>query len=257
MTQPIVLIVAMESERHHLDSLLPGWEDVESATWLTRQNGNLICITSGIGMSLAAAATEYAISTYSPAAVLNFGCAGAHDREFFPGDVVIGDRIVHHGQLRFAPDGTIVPIDQGFQVAGEDTRASHLETDLVLLEALRKTSGEVNLPAWPEDIRLEGQPDRAPVVRIGTVSSGDIWLQDTALMDAAHERTGSLCEDMEAAAIAQICAIHNVPFATVKDISNSEFHEATTFEGATSSLPSDEVGRRAAMIVANFLNSVQ
>lgn len=253
MSSPIVLVIAMESERRHLDNLLPGWERVDSATWPTLRNGDVICITCGIGMTLAAAATEYAISTYAPTLILNYGCAGAHTRDLYPGDVVIGDRLVHQGRMRFTPERTIVPMDQSFTVPGERDGVDHLETDRSLAAVINETAIGIDLPAWPYALRTTNQPDRAPEIRFGTVSSGDIWLQDANLIDANHARTGSLCEDMESAAIAQICALHGMPYLTVKDISNSEFHAATRFEGTSSALPSQEVGLRAAMLIAGLI----
>lgn len=255
MTKPIVLIIAMESERRHLDTLLPGWEPVESV-WPTVRNGNLICITCGVGLTLAAAATEHAISSYEPVAVLNYGCTGAHVRDIYPGDVVIGNRLVHHGRLRFPPNRSIEPMSVGFHIPGEIEPTELLATDRELLELANEVAQEIDLPDWPRELRVENQPDRAPEVRIGTVSSGDIWMQNPELIDAGHERTGSLCEDMEAAAIGLIAAVHQVPFLTIKDISNSEFHEVTVF-GTGTALPFEEVGRRAVMLVAEVIQRLQ
>jgi nucleoside phosphorylase len=78
------------------------------------------------------------------------------------------------------------------------------------------------------------------------VASADIWTQFHERIDNLHARHGSLCEDMEAAAIAQVCARHGVPFMTVKDISNNEFHALTDLEGDISVLSAEEIGRRAA-----------
>lgn len=250
MTVRIALIIAMESERVHLDSLMPDWKPVEHPVWPTLRNQDVVCITSGIGMVSAAAATEHAISTYQPSMVMNFGCVGSHHRELFPGDVVIGDRMIHQGRMRFAPDGTIIPFAVGFHVPGEIEQVTDVSTDQTLRTLAEEAATEIALPDWPEDDRLPAQPVRSPLVRTGTVSSGDIWLQNPELIDAAHARTGSLCEDMEAAGIAQICTLYGLPFLTVKDISNSEFHQVTEFEGTTSALPSHELGLRSAMIVS-------
>ncbi len=257
MDSTIVIIVAMESERRHLDTLMPGWEPVESGPWRTLRNGEVVCVVSGIGMISAAAATEHAIGTYNPAAVLNYGCAGAHVRGLYPGDVVIGDVLVHQGRMRFVNDGSIVPLDIGFTVPGEDEPVARLTSDPALLQVASDVVAYTSLPHWPQEHRLVNQPVRAPRVHTGTVSSGDIWLQDANRIDAGHDRTGSLCEDMEAASIAQICAMHHVPFLTVKDISNSEFHAATVFEGTSSALPSAEVGLRAAMVIAGVIERLR
>lgn len=256
MTVKVAIIVAMESERRHLDVLMPGWEAMEHAVWPTLRNGNVICVTCGIGMVSAAAATEYAISAWSPDVVLNFGCAGAHHPDLFPGDVVIGDRLVHQGRMRFAPDSEIIPLAHGFYVPGEAQQVTEVATDIRLRTLAELVASRLELPAWPLEVRLPAQIDRSPLVRTGTVSSGDIWLQSPLQIAANHGRTGSLCEDMEAASIAQICALHKRPFLTVKDISNSELHEATVFEESTSALHADELGMRAATIIAGVIEEL-
>ena len=257
MSVSVVLIIAMESERVHLDALMPGWQPVEHSVWPTLRNSDVVCITSGIGMVSAAAATEHAVSTYNPTIIMNFGCAGAHHPELFPGDVVIGDRLIHQGRMRFAPDGEIIPLSVGFHVPGEETQVTEISTDLVLRKLAQEVSASLRFTAWPELARLQAQTDRAPIVRTGTVSSGDIWLQSAERIDAANARAGSLCEDMEAASIAQICTLHGVPFLTVKDISNSELHEATVFDESTSALHADELGMRAAMVIVSVIENLR
>ena len=71
-----------------------------------------------------------------------------------------------------------------------------------------------------------------------------------------HGRHGTLCEDMEAAAIAQICARHGVPFMTVKDVSNNEYHVLTELVGEIDVLPAEEVGRRSAELVLRALERI-
>lgn len=257
MTVSIAIIVAMESERRHLDSLMPGWEPVGHAVWPTQRKDDVICVTSGIGMVSAAAATEHVINEYKPTMIMNFGCAGAHHEELFPGDVVIGDRLIHQGRMRFAPNGEIIPLEVGFDVPGESNQVTDVSTDTTLRKMAEDVAGALTLTAWPESARLPAQSDRTPLIKTGTVSSGDIWLQDETAINGAHERTGSLCEDMEAASIAQICALHGVPFLTVKDISNSELHESTVFDESTSALHADELGMRAATVVVGVIEKLR
>lgn len=257
MKPRFALIIAMESERRHLDTLLPGWEPVADSVWPTLRNDDVICITCGIGMVSAAAATEHAIQTYQPEVVLNYGCAGAHHPELFLGDVVIGDRLVHQGRMRFAPDGTRVPLTIGFQVPGETEKVTDVSSDATLVAMANALVSELDLPIWPAEARLPKQPERAPLVRTGTVSSGDIWLQNPEMIHAANALTGSLCEDMEAASIAQICTLHAVPFLSVKDISNSELQESTMFEGSSSVLHSEELGMRAAMVITKLIEELR
>lgn len=257
MTTNIVIIVAMESERIHLDALMPGWVPLDDTVWPTLRNGDVICITCGIGMVLAAAATQHAISTYGPSLILNYGCAGAHHRELYPGDVVIGDRLIHQGRMRFAADGEIIARADGFDVPGAADHFTGLSTDPVLRKLAEEVSNATLFPRWPREIRLKNQPERDPVVRTGTVSSADIWLQSETMIDHRNQLTGSLCEDMEAASIAQICALYDLPFLTVKDISNSELHEKTVFDEQTWVEHAQDLGLRAAMVVVGVINQLR
>src|SRR5205085_6623667 len=70
---------------------------------------------------------------------------------------------------------------------------------------------------WPEAV-----PHRPPQLIVGTVASADRWNRTSARIEALVRLHDSHCEDMEAGAIALICASHDVPFLTVKDISNNE-----------------------------------
>lgn len=131
---PIVLIVAMESERTHLEQLIPGWEHGMEGVWPTMKtvyrDTPIIAIRCGIGMVAAAAATEYAITMWQPRCVLNFGCAGAHTREVLPGDLIIGTSLVSHGRMRMTADMGIVPMDIPFAVAGEPEQFTALNCEV-------------------------------------------------------------------------------------------------------------------------------
>ena len=61
---------------------------------------------------------------------------------------------------------------------------------------------------------------------------------------------------MEAAAIAQVCGRHGVPFMTVKDISNNEFHALTDLEGDIEVLPANEIGRRAVALLLRAIDHI-
>jgi adenosylhomocysteine nucleosidase len=260
-TSPIVMVVAMESERIHLESLIAGWTHTTEGVWPTMRvvyrDVPLIVLRSGIGMVAAAAATEFAITTWDPRCILNFGCAGAHTREILPGDVVIGTSLVSHGRMRMSADAGIVPMDIPFTVAGEPEPQSDLACSPDLVGLAQEAAAETPLEMWPEPYRFPAHPeDGAVQVHEGVVSSADVWLQDPAWLDATHQRTGSLCEDMEATAIGQIAALHGVPFLTIKDISNNEFLVSSVFEGTESALPLSEVGKRAAVLTVATLDRI-
>ena len=58
-------------------------------------------------------------------------------------------------------------------------------------------------------------------------ASADRWNRSPARIEGLVRLHDSHCEDMEAAALALVCASHDVPFLTVKDISNNDLLRAT------------------------------
>jgi futalosine hydrolase len=58
------------------------------------------------------------------------------------------------------------------------------------------------------------------VTRTGPFLTLSIITGVQALGDELHERFGALCESMEGAAAAHVCALHDVPFLEVRGISN-------------------------------------
>ena len=58
----------------------------------------------------------------------------------------------------------------------------------------------------------------------GTIGSGDVWNNELDRIAWLYENWGTMTEEMEAAASAQICAAYGVPFLTVRILSNTAVH---------------------------------
>ncbi len=249
--EPIAIVVAMDSELVHFYKLAPVEREEQDGIWrdwFTTINGLPIVITKcGIGMVAAAAATERVINRHNPSAVLNFGCTGAHRRDIMPGDIVIGDRVIHHGRYHLLASGEEHYTGLSYFVGDEKVEAAELTADPAWLTAATNAASmyaPLDWPreaGWPADVSF-----RSPIIHTGTVVSADIWTQQHDRLDILHSRHESLCEDMEAAAINQIAAMHGVPFLTIKDISNNEYYRATDIAGEMEDFPFDEAGKRAA-----------
>jgi adenosylhomocysteine nucleosidase len=257
---PIGLVVAMEAELIHTLRQHPPTKTEQHGVWrfhhLEVGNQPVIAVRSGMGLINAAAATERLIAQFAPRIVLNYGCSGAHLREIMPGDLVIGQRVVHHSAVQILKDGTERYAGFGYEVAGERMDAAELATDAGLLAAAESLSKHFCAEDWPADLFWpRGVQRRSPKVHRGVVASADIWTQAIERLDTLHSRHQSLCEDMEAAAIAQICALHAVPFFTVKDISNNEYLQASDIEGFTD-FPYEEIGKRAAAFVSKLIEEL-
>jgi adenosylhomocysteine nucleosidase len=239
----------MESEAVHLRNRLTEQHEAQLAVW-RRTRGRLDgvpveLLVCGIGLVSAAAATGALLSATAvkPRAVINYGCAGAHRDDIALGDVVIGTRTAYVTSMIILPDGS-----ERHQIFAHGARdyadGAALPSDPQLLMLAIQAASELVLPAWPGAAR-------PPRVYQGTIASCDLWTQHVERIRAMHGLHGSLCDEMEAAAIAQVCATFGVPFLPLKDISDNQLVAATPLtEHGTISLDHirDDLGRRAALL---------
>jgi adenosylhomocysteine nucleosidase len=254
---PIGLVVAMEAELIHTLRAFPPTRTDQRDVWqfhhLAVHGAPVVAVRSGMGLINAAAGTERLIADYRPRVVLNYGCSGAHRPEIMPGDVVIGKRVVHHSAMQILRDGSERYAGFGYEVAGERMDAAELASDIELVSLAGAAAEQAELESWPADLAWPTDtPRREVAVHHGVVASADIWTQHVQRLNVLHDRHASLCEDMEAAAIAQVCALHGVPFLTIKDISNNEYHHASDLDEFTD-FPVAEIGKRAAALVAQTI----
>ncbi len=256
----IGLVVAMEAELVHTLTEYPPTTTDARDVWqfhhLKIAGHDVVAVKSAMGLINAAAATERLIAEYSPRILLNYGCSGAHRREIMPGDVVIGERVVHHSAMQVLKDGSERYAGFGYFVAGERMDAAELASDPDLVNLAKEVAATTAIEGWPGNLFWPRSTRRRdPVVHTGVVASADIWTQATDRLDILHGRHQSLCEDMEAAAIAQICALHGTRFLTIKDISNNEYLQASDLDGFTD-FPVAEIGKRAATLTAAVIASL-
>jgi nucleoside phosphorylase len=230
--RPVGIVVPMEGELAPYARLLEDLHPREGAgpweMFAARAGPRPVALVlSGPGPVNAAAATERLIAACAPAAVLHGGSAGAHDRDLLPGDLVVGARYVilttptvregrrarglHPSLLRFRRDGTLVYVDHLTADAALLARARHLaERELAAMEPW-------DGPGWPA--ATPSRPGRAVT---GTIGSADSWTVAADELHALHADHGAACEDMESAYVAQVCALHGVPFLAVRAISDNE-----------------------------------
>jgi adenosylhomocysteine nucleosidase len=251
----LLLVTAMPSEARHALELSAETVKDQLGPWpvwsLQIEGRNVRLLLTGIGMVNAGAALARALGETSPSAIVNYGCAGAHQRSIHPGDVVIGDRYIHHRAVTILPTGderySGVPVDPN----DVSRFVSSFDADSALFESAVHSAEELQLEDWP------GQPvgTRTPAVLTGAITSADTWTQSTDHIERIHSEHETLCEDMEAAALAQVAFMHGIPFLAIKDISNNEFHAQTDHGDSGPSLKHVEleVGRRAFALVREMI----
>lgn len=254
----LAIVVAMPGEMAHVETLLGDHDARRDGTAMygprrydrvTLGALPIVLTTSGIGMVAAAATTEAVIARYAPRAVLNYGCTGAHRDDILLGDVVVGTACVAYDSGRLRPGAVFEHTAAHLYRNGAETRVDAFPANPALLAVAEAVAGSYTWrpEPWPQQHWPVGVPYRAPRVFFGPVGSADRFTQDVDALRALHAHHATLCEDMEAAAIAHVCALHDVPFLTVKDISNNEFHTVSTFgEDGTFALLAPEIGKRAA-----------
>lgn len=260
---PIAVICALADELMHLrEALPPGREEWrgDRCVWHTDLDGVPILLAlCGIGMMAAAAVAESVIGHYAPSAVLNFGCTGAHRPDLLPGDMVIGERVVAYQNIVEGPDGSERFTSMKYLRRNVQEKALFLKADPTLLErAIRvaETLDGLHEPwpkgaGWPVDVE-----HRHPRLIVGTVASADRWNRSSTSIESLVRLHDTHCEDMEAAAIAMTCASHDVPFLSVKDISNNELVE-TSIEGPEwLTLTAGQLGRRAGNVVLGIMRDL-
>lgn len=242
----------MESEAVHLRDRLDDVEEEPLHVW-RRTTGRIgptpvEIVVCGIGLINAAAATSALCIGQRPRAIVNYGCSGAHRNDIDCGDVVLASRVVHHSALIYQSDGQEKYQGFRYDVNGETLLTEALAPDPGLLELASNAAGRTPLPAWPG-------VEHEPVIHVGAVGSADIWTQHGERIQTLHKLHGSLCEEMEAAAIGQVAAIFGVPFLAVKDISNNELQRVTDLGNDWGTLHDvqGELGLRAALVVETTL----
>ena len=211
-------------------------------------------------MVSAAAATQATLLQYAPRAILNYGCVGAHRLELLPGDLVVGEHVVAYDNYREDRDGSLEYHGMYFLADGQQHRVASLACDAALLQVARETAaalGDAHEP-WPVELGWPASvAHRSPRVVFGTVASADRWNRSPASIAALVTRHDSVCEDMEAAAIGLVCASHDVPFLTIKDISNNELLRATSSGTALlDEIGSGQIARRAAALTLAVIRAL-
>lgn len=157
-------------------------------------SGNLVCALSGIGKVNAAVTAERMIADEKPGCIISLGVAGTFVEGINEGDFVIASKTAYHDV--WCGEGCAPGQVQGLPL--------FFESDNVLLKAAVKAVG---------------------AARVGLICSGDQFYISRE-EDERQKKLfpGTLAVDMEAAAVAQVCFLHDIPFLAVKIISDNHLH---------------------------------
>lgn len=217
-------------------------------------------IVSYIGPANAAAATERLITLDDrPQTILHGGAAGAINNALMPGDIVLGSEVktvcsreilevrrsllLSASSIRYLKNKEAVHADS--LLADEVLLKRACRIALQLCDSLDPWSG----PGWPATI-----PKRKAQATLGALGSQDGWTKSKAELNFLATTFGVETEDMESAYVAQIAAMHDIPFLGVRVVSNNE-HIGTLAKAEI--LPAIGLAaERAAMVICSLVEDL-
>ena len=195
------IITAMSEEHAQIAALLEQREDilVDGRTYTTGKlaHHEIVLMQCGIGKVNAAVGATQLIARFAPEAIINSGCAGGIDAKLGVMDVVVGAETTYHDV--WCGEGNLYGQVQGLP--------ARFDADARLLAVAR---------ALADDPAVE-----TPVC-CGLTCTGDKFITDPAELKAVLGAfPEALAVDMESAAIAHACHLHNVPFLSFRVISDT------------------------------------
>jgi len=167
----------------------------------------VVIVCCGVGKVNAAICAQSLIAQLGAEAVINTGSAGGLDPRLSVLDMVVSTDAVQHDV-----DATYFGYAPG-QVPGSDS--PFYAADPILRKIALSAFARVSASSGSHPAMIEGR-----------VASGDLFVSS----DAARARIASAfapaCVEMEGAAIAQVCAVHGVPFVILRSVSDLAGNDA-------------------------------
>lgn len=167
---------------------------------------------SGMGKTNAAHAATILVRDYSPGLLINFGAGGAYPFTGLSlGDIMVAEAEIYGDEGVLDSDGFHGTEYMGIPVLRKGGKEYYNEFALD-----KRVAGEVVRTIGGAFEKLSGAPTvvSGKFVTLSTctgTAERAAWLQNT---------WGAICENMEGAAIAHICALYKIPFVEIRGVSN-------------------------------------
>lgn len=155
----------------------------------------VVCMT-GVGKVNAAVCTQILIDTFGVEAVIFTGVAGALDPQLEIGDLVVSSECMQSDM-----DVTALGFPLG-TIPYQET--SIFKADARLVELAMQSCERLF-------------PGKA---KLGRVLSADKFITNREEVSHLHQELGGLCTEMEGAALAQVCAMNDVPYVVIRSMSD-------------------------------------
>lgn len=197
----IGIVVAMDEEMQEILKLMESTEtkQVYDLKFIIGKikSKNCVIVKSGVGKVNAARTTQILIDNFELEFVINTGVAGAINHLLNIGDVVIAKHVVQHDF-----DITAFGHSKGYITGVGEKIISNRE----LVEEFEKM--------------LKNIEERIYNIKIGIVASGDIFCTQIDMKNKINAKFNADVVDMECASVGQVCYLDNIPFISVRCISD-------------------------------------
>lgn len=194
------IIAAMNEEIETIEKLMEdiSIEEIYELKFIVGKinNRDIVLVKCGVGKVNAARTTQMLIDNFDIGYVINVGTAGGLKEEIEIGDVVIAEKLV---QYDF--DISSFGHEKGYIT---DT-GKYFNCDENLINKSKETIDSIN-----KDFN----------VFMGTIATGDVFVQDLEVKDRIKKEFNAECVEMEGAAIAQVCFLDKIPFIVIRSISD-------------------------------------
>lgn len=193
----IGIIVAMTSEFDFVAEILQNRQESSINGFCfvsgTLEDKNIILLKSGIGKVCSALGTAELIKNFAPNYIINSGIAGGIDTKTKVMDIVVGKEIVYHD----------VWCGEGNEYGQVQEFPARYQSNNYLLQCIDNIDCGLNIYS-------------------GLICSGDKFITDKRELSSIKDKfpTG-LAVDMESASIAQTCYAYNVPYLSLRIISDT------------------------------------
>ena len=177
---------------------------------------DVVVVFSHWGKVAAASTASFLINSLDVREIVFTGVAGALDPSLNVGDIVIGDELYQH-------DMDASPIIERHEIPllGMKALPTCESRRPQLVSAAQRFAKDSFDHTISQAIR-EQFDLKDIAIRVGSIASGDQFISDIATLNDIRRRLpDTLCVEMEGAAVAQVCAEHQIPFSIVRTISDS------------------------------------
>ncbi len=155
-----------------------------------------VLVKCGIGKVNAAHMTQLMIDHFSPSYIINVGSAGALNYNLNYLDIIISTACI-----QFDFDLTVF----GRKPGELPELGQYLKADSHLIELTKQAITET---------------DSSHGIITGIIATGDQFINDPTVKQSLYNRFQAQCDEMEGAAIAQVCTLCQVPFVIIRSITD-------------------------------------